>query len=69
MPVRNTVVSALNEHYDQCKNKLQTWPLVREGAPQRQDSNIQTTTFGQKLISGHKSQSGLETLTYRLTGR
>jgi hypothetical protein len=39
-------------------------PLVREGAPQRQDSNIQTTTFGQELISGHESQSGLDNTTY-----
>jgi hypothetical protein len=34
---------------------------------QRQDSNFQKTTFGQKAISGHKSQSGLDTLTYWLT--
>jgi hypothetical protein len=32
-------------------DKRQTRPLVREGAPQRQDSNFQT-----ELISGHKSQ-------------
>jgi hypothetical protein len=44
-------------------------PVVREGAPQRQDSNFQKTTFGQKAISGHKSQSGLDTLTYWLTDR
>jgi hypothetical protein len=49
--------------------KLQTRPLVREGAPQRQDSNFQTATFGQELISGNKSQSGLEAMTYWLTDR
>jgi hypothetical protein len=36
-------------------------------SPQRQDSNFQTTTFGQKVISGHKSQSGLDTSIYWLT--
>jgi hypothetical protein len=45
-------------------DKGQTRPLVREGAPQRQDSNFQTTTLGQEVIFGHKSQSGLDTLTY-----
>jgi hypothetical protein len=49
------------------KDKWQTLPLVREGAPQRQDSNFQKKSFGQKVISGHKSQSGLDTLTYWLT--
>jgi hypothetical protein len=47
--------------------KWQTRPLVREGATQRQDSNFQKTTFGKKVISGHKSQSGFDTLTYWLT--
>jgi hypothetical protein len=50
-------------------DKWQTRPLVREGAPLRQDSNFQTTTFGQKVIPGHKSQSGLNTSTYWLTDR
>jgi hypothetical protein len=36
-------------------------------APHRQDSNFQTTTFGQEVISGHKSESGLDTSTYWLT--
>jgi hypothetical protein len=27
---------------------------------QRQDSNFETRAFGQKEISGHKSQSGLD---------
>jgi hypothetical protein len=36
----------------------QAWPLVREGAPQRQDHNFQT-----ELISGRKSHSGLATKT------
>jgi hypothetical protein len=31
-----------------------TRPLVREGAPQRQDSNFHTATLGQEVISGHK---------------
>jgi hypothetical protein len=48
-------------------DKWQTWPLVKEGALQRQDSNFQTTTFRQKVISSHKSQSGLDTLTDWLT--
>jgi hypothetical protein len=47
-------------------DRWQTQPLVREDALQRQDSNFQITTFGQKVISGHKSQSGLDTLTYWL---
>jgi hypothetical protein len=51
------------------KDKWQTRPLVREGALQRQDSNFQRTTFRQKVISGHKSESGLYTLTYWLTDR
>jgi hypothetical protein len=48
-------------------DKWQTRRLVREGAPQRQDSNFQKTTFGQKVISGHESHSGLETMTCWLT--
>jgi hypothetical protein len=40
-------------------DKRQTRPLVREGTPQRQDSNFQT-----ELISGRKSHSGLDTKTY-----
>jgi hypothetical protein len=43
-------------------DKRQARPLVREGAPQRQDSNLQTD-----LISGRKSHSGLDTKTYWLT--
>jgi hypothetical protein len=39
--------------------KRQTRPLVREGAPQRQDSKFQT-----ELISGRKSQGGLDAKTY-----
>jgi hypothetical protein len=39
----------------------------QRGVPQRQESNFQKTTFGQKVISGHKSQNGLDTLTYWLT--
>jgi hypothetical protein len=48
-------------------DKWQARPLVRGGATQRQDNNVQKTNFGQKVISGHKSQSGLDTLTYWLT--
>jgi hypothetical protein len=44
-------------------DKWQTRPLVREGAQQRQDSNFQKTAFRQKVISGHKSQNALDTLT------
>jgi hypothetical protein len=36
-----------------------TRPLVREGAPQRQDRKLQT-----ELISGRNSHSGLDTRTY-----
>jgi hypothetical protein len=43
-------------------DKRQTRPLVRKGAQQKQHSEIQT-----ELISGHKSQGGLDTKTYRLT--
>jgi hypothetical protein len=43
-------------------DKWQTRPIVRKDAPQRQDSNFQTT-FGQKVISSHKSQSGLDIKT------
>jgi hypothetical protein len=43
-------------------NKRQTRTLVKEGATQRQDSNVQT-----ELISGHKSHSGLGTKTYVIT--
>jgi hypothetical protein len=50
-------------------DKWQTRSLVREDAPQRQDSKFQKTTFGQKVIYGHKSQSGIDTLTYWLTDR
>jgi hypothetical protein len=45
-------------------DKRQTRPLVREGAQQRQHSEIQT-----KLISGRNSQDGLDTKTYWLTDR
>jgi hypothetical protein len=40
-------------------DKRQTPPLVREGAQQREHSEIQT-----ELISGRKSQGGLDTKTY-----
>jgi hypothetical protein len=45
-------------------DKRQTRPLVREGAQQRQDSKIQT-----ELISGRKSQGGLDAKTHWLTDR
>jgi hypothetical protein len=44
-------------------DKWQTRPLVREGAPKRQDSNFK------KKISGQKSQIWLDTKTYWLTDR
>jgi hypothetical protein len=47
--------------------KLQIRPLVREGAPQKQDHKFQTATFRQEVISSRKSQSGLDTKTYWLT--
>jgi hypothetical protein len=43
-------------------DKRQAIPLVREGAPQRQDSKFQT-----ELISGRKFHSALDTKTYWLT--
>jgi hypothetical protein len=43
------------------KDKWQTRPLIREGAPQRHDNNFQTPTFRQELLSVRKSQSGLYT--------
>jgi hypothetical protein len=43
-------------------DKIQTRPLVREGAQQSQHSEIQT-----ELISGRKSQVGLDSKTYWLT--
>jgi hypothetical protein len=46
--------------------KTDTWqtrPLVREGAPKRQDSSFE------KKNSGQKSQIGLDTKTYWLTDR
>jgi hypothetical protein len=49
--------------------KLQTRPLIREGAPQKQDRKFQTATFWQEVISGHKLQSGLDIKTYWLTVR
>jgi hypothetical protein len=47
--------------------KLQTRPLVREGAPQKQARNFWTATFLQVAIYGHKSQSELDTKTYWIT--
>jgi hypothetical protein len=38
--------------------KLQTHPLVGEGAPQKRDHNFQTATFQQEVISGRKSHKG-----------
>jgi hypothetical protein len=36
-------------------DKWQTRHLVRGVAPQRQDNNFQTKTFGQNVISSHES--------------
>jgi hypothetical protein len=49
--------------------KLQTRPLVSEGALQKQDRNFQTATFRQEVISCRKYQSGLDTKIYWLTDR
>jgi hypothetical protein len=35
-----------------------TRPLVREGAPQKQDRKFRTATFRQEVISGRKSHKG-----------
>jgi hypothetical protein len=43
--------------------KRQTRPLVREGAPQKQDRNCQ------RVVSGHEPQMGLDVKTYWLTDR
>jgi hypothetical protein len=40
-----------------------TRPLVREGAPQKQDRKFQTATFRQEVISGRKSHKGAPSLT------
>jgi hypothetical protein len=45
-------------------DKRQTRPLVREGAQQRQHSEIQT-----ELIFGRKSRGGLDAKTYLLINR
>jgi hypothetical protein len=37
---------------------LQTRPIVKEGAPQKQDRKFQTATFRQEEISGCKSHKG-----------
>jgi hypothetical protein len=42
-------VSARLEQVSDCSCKLQTNPLVREGAPQKQDRNFQTATLPQEL--------------------
>jgi hypothetical protein len=42
---------------------------VREGAPQKQDGNLQTAMFGKEVISCRKSHSWLDTKTYCLTDR
>jgi hypothetical protein len=64
-------MSILNVHTDELlhteTDKWQTRPLVREGAPQRQDSNFQKATLRQEVISCQRSQSGLDTSTYWLT--
>jgi hypothetical protein len=45
-----------------------TGPTSRQrGRPTETRQQFQTTTLGQKVISGHKSQSGLDALTYWLT--
>jgi hypothetical protein len=43
-------------------DKWQTRPIVREGAPYRQDYNFQS-----KCISGHEPHTGLDIKTDRLT--
>jgi hypothetical protein len=50
-------------------DEWQTRPLFRQDAPQRQGSNFQTTTSGQQVISGSKSQGGLDNFTYWLIDR
>jgi hypothetical protein len=37
---------------------MQTRPLVRESAPQKQDRKFQTATFRQEVISGGKCHKG-----------
>jgi hypothetical protein len=48
--------------------KLHTCPLIREGAPQKQDCKFQTATFRQEVISGCKSHKGARYQDIR-TGR
>jgi hypothetical protein len=40
------------------KTLLKTRPLVREGAPQKQDRKFQIATFRQEVIYGRKSHNG-----------
>jgi hypothetical protein len=40
------------------KYEWQTWPLIREGAPQRQESNFPTDIFRREIMSGHKPRMG-----------
>jgi hypothetical protein len=49
----------MTDNYWTVIGKTQTRPLVREGAPQRQDCKFQA-----ELISGRKSHSELDTKTY-----
>jgi hypothetical protein len=43
------------------------WPLVREGAHKDKTATFRKQPSDRKKESGHKSQSGLNTLTYWLT--
>jgi hypothetical protein len=54
--------------YWQKIDKWQTRPLVREGAPKWQDSNLKKKNI-YIYIYGQKSQIGLDTKIYWLTDR
>jgi hypothetical protein len=43
--------------------RRQTQPIVREGAPKRQDNKFQTQSLEKEAISG-QTQSGLDAKTY-----
>jgi hypothetical protein len=49
-----TFLMFIQTNYYRLRHKWQTRPLVREGAPQRQESNFLTEGFKSEIISGHK---------------
>jgi hypothetical protein len=71
--ISTTISASIITVYVKCLNTLVRDMHVAFQIPysalQRQDSNFQATTFRQKVIFSHKSQTRLDTLTYWLTDR